>query len=887
MLKLIQTKKTALSYSISDSATTIRLENLLKLDGSSVSASDIGDLLTGTFDPGTSREEIFSIDGQYVTVNADGSIDITNVVRGLKEVDPYTTGGFATDHPAGAVVVFGNNPQVYNTKASLVNDNEFEGANNFAELPTSDGGNAIAGNQLITYAQALALLTGGGTINQTILAGTAGETIAKDELVYLKASDGRWWKSDADDASTVENVILGIAQGAGTAGNAITSGVLTYGLATLTAFTVTANTKYFASNTAGGISTTAGTNQVTVGYALTTSTLFFNPGFDQKLTEDQMAALAGTSGTPSSTNKYVTENDTSNAATLTGTGIAFVASTKTITDSGNGFVTANFRAGSSIIVTGTVSNNGTYTIVSVVAGTITVVETLVDESAGGSFTLTTVKANKVLRLDNNGNLPATSIPTVIGSVTAGENISTQKPVYINYEDSRLYTAHGYKQDSSGSFTYPATEIRQIAKLNDSQFLVLSFSTTTLTVSLFSNAGGAALDSETVSTAFSNLDHTEKRPNATVARISDTKFVVIYTSTNDSVIRYRTGSVSGSAITMDTDSAYPSSPDFCYALAATPTDVDGKIGFVYQDSTARPGNSATVVEKLLLLTVDTNSLTITTSVNNGTYTSGTYNAQPLWTCITYTNGVIYGLFNSVDSGNQYSLTYGAIKTADSSTVIGIKTSGLETPSGAGNPQTCFAAKPSFVGHDGKAYFGFMSSVDTVSQYQIQECSMSGNRVFYTQMTVKGTAEEASGAMIMFGNNSGILVFGLLDGTGQSSFIHTLYIQRGKIFSINKVYTQVSATRYADGFYSNSKDQIVFVEATTVLKVSLPTPFDGFSQSAITSGSAGSLYDSFVTLTGLTANQKYYLKDTYTTAGDIELNGVIPVGNALSTTSLKCE
>lgn len=119
----------------------------------------------------------------------------------------------------------------------------------------------------------------------------------------------------------------------------------------------------------------------------------------------QNGALAGTSGTPSSTNKYVTENDTSNAATITATTISFTASTKTIADSGSGFVTANFRAGDSIIVTGSASNNGTYTIVSVAVGAIVVVETLVDEVAGASDTITTVTANKVLRLNASGQIP--------------------------------------------------------------------------------------------------------------------------------------------------------------------------------------------------------------------------------------------------------------------------------------------------------------------------------------------------------------------------------------------------------------------------------------------------------------------------------------------------
>lgn len=127
MRKIIQTKRTTLVYGINDSATTMRLTNLLKLDGSSISASDIGDILYGTYDPGTSREEIFSIAGANVTVNADGSVDITGIVRGLKEIEPYGTGGFATDHPAGAIVVFGNNPQLYNSMTFKDNDEEIAG----------------------------------------------------------------------------------------------------------------------------------------------------------------------------------------------------------------------------------------------------------------------------------------------------------------------------------------------------------------------------------------------------------------------------------------------------------------------------------------------------------------------------------------------------------------------------------------------------------------------------------------------------------------------------------------------------------------------------------------------------------------------------------------
>jgi hypothetical protein len=80
-------------------------------------------------------------------------------------------------------------------------------------------------------------------------------------------------------------------------------------------------------------------------------------------------------------------------ATLTDTTIAFVDSNPdTITDTNSGFVTAGFAAGMTINVSGSTSNDGTYTIDSVAAGTITLVdaEELTAEAAGASITISTV-----------------------------------------------------------------------------------------------------------------------------------------------------------------------------------------------------------------------------------------------------------------------------------------------------------------------------------------------------------------------------------------------------------------------------------------------------------------------------------------------------------------
>ena len=84
--------------------------------------------------------------------------------------------------------------------------------------------------------------------------------------------------------------------------------------------------------------------------------------------------------------------------TKTATTIAFVDSNPdTITDSGNGFITAGFIAGMHVLPSGTVSNNTVYTIATVTAGTITLKSTdaVIAESAGSSFTLTGYRPYKV------------------------------------------------------------------------------------------------------------------------------------------------------------------------------------------------------------------------------------------------------------------------------------------------------------------------------------------------------------------------------------------------------------------------------------------------------------------------------------------------------------
>jgi len=304
----LQTKKTSLSYGISDTETTMRLTALQKLDGTSISAADIGDYMTGTFDPGTSKEEIFSIASSGVTVNADGTVDITGVVRGLREggTAGYSTGGYSAEHGAGAVVVFSNNPQLYNQLANKSNDNTFTGQNIFNGYAPQTNTDPVAGNDLTRLSYVQALVLGTLTSIDVVVPGTAGETIADGNLIYLN-TDNKWYKTDADTASTVNNVLLGIAKGAGATNGQIANGVLLQGVDNAQSG-LTGGQVQYASNTAGAISNTPGTTEVTVGVAKSATELYFSPRFNQMLTEDQQDALAGNNGNPSATNLFMTQS---------------------------------------------------------------------------------------------------------------------------------------------------------------------------------------------------------------------------------------------------------------------------------------------------------------------------------------------------------------------------------------------------------------------------------------------------------------------------------------------------------------------------------------------------------------------------------------------------
>lgn len=250
-----------------------------------------------TIAPKTTSSEFCSATG--ITQNANGTVLLTGVTRGLNKTYPLTSNvDFKLPHSGQSIVILSDAPQVFAKYAAKENDENITGLWNFTQTPTGLNPGAVP------------------------------------------------------DAST----------------------------------------------------TVKGIGKVSVAPVSPTSPIFVGDNDTRVPTQGENDALVGPSGTPSTTNPYENVNDSSNAVIQTSTTISFTAATKTIADSGNGFVTSDFWPGSSITVSGSVANNSTFTIVSVAAGAIVVAETVVDGVAGPSVTLTSVKANKIARRILNGNV---------------------------------------------------------------------------------------------------------------------------------------------------------------------------------------------------------------------------------------------------------------------------------------------------------------------------------------------------------------------------------------------------------------------------------------------------------------------------------------------------
>ena len=312
--KFLSVPTKRLAVSINASSTTLQLSDVLGWDGVALTPTIIGDKLYATLrNPQGTLLEIIQLDPTSLS-----GTTFTILLRGMKfegDLSTEVTGNKLSWTKGDTIVELGTDtPQLLNNLVRIVDAQTIAGIKTFSSLPATTAGNPVADNDLARKLYVDTVVGGIATTINVIVPGTAGETLVAGNLIYFDDTDNEWKKCDADTAATVENTLLGIAQGAGSDGVAITAGVLIRGL-DANQSGLTAGAIYYASNTAGGLSASAGTVEVTIGFAYSATQFYFNPRFNQQLTEDQQDALAGTSGTPASGNKFVTNDDVAAAAT--------------------------------------------------------------------------------------------------------------------------------------------------------------------------------------------------------------------------------------------------------------------------------------------------------------------------------------------------------------------------------------------------------------------------------------------------------------------------------------------------------------------------------------------------------------------------------------------
>lgn len=267
---------------VSASQTTITLTDFdIPVAGIPLQTSDFGDIGYLTLEPGsTARQEIVSFTG--VTQNADDSATLTGVTRGLSPITPYTASTtLQKAHPGGSIAVLSNPPQFYEEFATLQNSETITGAWTITVTPTAD--NSVANKKYVDDNVA-----GGVVSHDTVIeAATAGETITDGQVVYFDTIQTEWMLADASVAASSTQVRIGLAQGSGSNGAAITGGVITWGLATTTG--LTAGNTIFISDTTGATSTSAGTNVHAIAVARSTTEMHFAPRFQEIVSSTDIA----------------------------------------------------------------------------------------------------------------------------------------------------------------------------------------------------------------------------------------------------------------------------------------------------------------------------------------------------------------------------------------------------------------------------------------------------------------------------------------------------------------------------------------------------------------------------------------------------------------------
>lgn len=297
LLKIVADFTVQLATSVDIGDTTATLSSATDDDSVSLPSGLYG----FTIDNGQSNKEyiICTLSGTSIT-------DVKSITRqGVQST------GFTKAHRRGAKVSITDWAILDRMLKNLNGTTGFDSGVNLGYDGTPTG---LTGNQFATVNYVLSVVSGGTvTFDKQIIGNqTAGENLTVNDIIYFKESDQRWYKADADLTTTFDQLQIGIAQSTVLTGATVQIAIS----GPVSGFTgLTAGSKYYLSNTAGAITTTAGTYSVFIGWALSTTSLLFNPVLKTLPTQKEKDAMVGSTGVPSSTNKFVTQDNTTSAGT--------------------------------------------------------------------------------------------------------------------------------------------------------------------------------------------------------------------------------------------------------------------------------------------------------------------------------------------------------------------------------------------------------------------------------------------------------------------------------------------------------------------------------------------------------------------------------------------
>ena len=282
---IVKALKTYLKVPLTTTATSVVLRKLQDSKENNLTLANFGAWGVIVIKQGDTIEMI-KFSAISTAVDGTATLTVASSGRNLNPTTPYAGSSTGNAFSSGAEVIVTNDPLTVSQFGNLNNAQTWAALQTFTLAPISSA-DASAANELVRKSQLDAAVIGTLTLTPIVVPATGGAVLTVDQFVYLDVADGEWKPADADTAAQVENSMLGITRGAGTDGGAIAGGVTVGGTHEAASAIFTANTKYYASNTAGGFSTTPGTKEVSIGYAHTTTKFYLKPRFDQQITENQ------------------------------------------------------------------------------------------------------------------------------------------------------------------------------------------------------------------------------------------------------------------------------------------------------------------------------------------------------------------------------------------------------------------------------------------------------------------------------------------------------------------------------------------------------------------------------------------------------------------------